>query len=252
MNLDDIQARIKSVPPIVWVVGAGVLLLFFVMGRGGGSSGASPSGVASAGGGGGGDGDFSPDIAQELVSMFDLVRQDTADRAAWQDSISAILSEGSIGGGGGTSTTPGGGGSAPAPNPTPDFDGGPRPITLPTGPAPIRTATPPPTVSPTQAYSYLSGGVKTVWGSDVLKMDAGTNISNRFTLESMTKVLKAGGVKQWGTGSVWGINETDLRKAAKGLNVNLGAKITAPDIRNLYQAAGVKEVAPATPVTPPA
>lgn len=229
MNLDDLQARIKSIPPIVWVVGAGAILLFIIMERGGGS-GVSPSGVASGGGGGDG-GDFAPDIAQELVSMFDLVRQDAADRAAWQDSVSAIINAGGIGGGGGTSTTP-----APAP-----------------APAPSPSATPAPALVTTkQAYSYLSGGIKTVWGSDVLAMDAGTNISNRFTLESMTKVLKAGGVKQWGTGSVWGVNETDLRKAAKGLNVNLGAKITAPDIRNLYKAAGVKEVAPTTPVTPPA
>lgn len=76
-------------------------------------------------------------------------------------------------------------------------------------------------------------------------MRAGSNIASRFSIDSMTAVLRAAGLQTWGTGAVWGINETDIRRAAKNLGVNVGAEITAPDIRNLYEAAKVTEVKPA-------
>lgn len=107
MDLGSVGDKIKSIPPLVWVGVAAVLIFIFVMSKGGSSTGAT-AGVAAAGGDG--SGDTPPDIGQEVTSLFDLLRSDAADRASFQSQLSAWLTTHatpSAGGGGtGGSTTP--------------------------------------------------------------------------------------------------------------------------------------------------
>lgn len=86
LNLEAVTAKVKSVPPLVWVAVAAVVILYLVVVRGGSSSG-STGGVVGGAGGGGGGGDTPPDIGQQIVDLAAELRLNTAADKAFQDGV---------------------------------------------------------------------------------------------------------------------------------------------------------------------
>jgi len=89
MDLSSLTDRIKSVPPIAWVIGAGVIILVVVLGRGKGSG-----GVTGSGGGGAGAGEVESDINQQIVDLAAAIAANTAADAAFRDSILGHVNSG--------------------------------------------------------------------------------------------------------------------------------------------------------------
>lgn len=69
--------KVKKVPPIVWLILAGVVIAFIVLRRGGGSSSGTAATVTGSPGGSGGD--FSPDQGQQITDLAAELHQDVAD-----------------------------------------------------------------------------------------------------------------------------------------------------------------------------
>lgn len=104
--MDDFIAKVKSVPPIAWVIGIGVILVILFASRGGSSSGATadnPGGTDNSGG-------DEPNIDQEVANLFGLIRADQEQRAVWQKAIDALLKK---------AATPSLPGTTPTPSPIP-------------------------------------------------------------------------------------------------------------------------------------
>jgi hypothetical protein len=150
-DLGDVTARIKAIPPWMWVVGAAVIVAVFILSRG--SGGSSDAGVVSGGTGGAG-GDFSPDQGEQIVALADELRRGNADlsasikaqgaaNTAWQAKAMALLSKPTPGATPGTTTVPRPG---TVTRPTPSL---PKPApTLPRAPTPqpVPAVTPPTTI----------------------------------------------------------------------------------------------------------
>lgn len=96
LDVDTVVEKAKGIPPIVWVIAAGVVLLILLMGKGGGGGAvaAEPQDESNMGGGGGGGGLSEPDLDQEVTNLFALIREDQAARAEWQSGIDALLKRG--------------------------------------------------------------------------------------------------------------------------------------------------------------
>jgi hypothetical protein len=94
LGLDSVTARVKSVPPIVWVAVVGVVILYLVVLRGKGSGSGQIVGAGSTvGGGGGSSGGSTPDTSTNPASTQDiagLAQIFTDSTAALQQEIVAL------------------------------------------------------------------------------------------------------------------------------------------------------------------
>jgi len=92
MDLSAVTDKVKSVPPIAWIVAAGVVILVVVVKGGSGAASGSSGGVVSGGGGGGsGGGDTPPDIGQQIVDLSEQVRLNSDADAAFRDTINDYI-----------------------------------------------------------------------------------------------------------------------------------------------------------------
>lgn len=201
MNAEEITTKIKGIPPIVWVIGAAVLLLMLFLGKGSsGSSGAVAQPLADDGaaGGGGGGGEFSPDIDQEVTDLFALIRQDQADRTAFQGTVAEWMTKNAV--------------------PTPSVPAVPVPV--PTGP--VTTPTLPTPTVPTPAVPKAPIAAASKWGADV---PAGVRRIDPTGTKTAAKLKKLG--IRYGTK----INLVDIIAGLKKRRINYGTSVQATDLR---------------------
>lgn len=85
----DVTSKLKSIPPIAWVIGAGIVIAFLILSKSGGG-GASPAGVTGAGGGDNST-SFTPDAGQTITDIFEMLRQNAEADEAFREQVQPLL-----------------------------------------------------------------------------------------------------------------------------------------------------------------
>jgi hypothetical protein len=89
-GVGGVVEKVKSIPPIVWLIGAAIIVGWFVL-RGGGSTSSVTGSSAGAGGGGGADVTPTDNLSQGLTDLAATVAANAASDAAWRKTIESRL-----------------------------------------------------------------------------------------------------------------------------------------------------------------
>jgi hypothetical protein len=216
VDLSSITDRVKSVPPVAWVVGAGVIILFLVLGRGkGGSTAGVVSGGTSGGGGGGGGQDIGgvpSDIGQQVVDLAGELRANTAADAAFQQTILDAVNN----------IKP------PVPSPTPAGTGG----GTGTGTAGGAVAPPTPAANPVARNP--------LWGNNIAP-----SIMKAFNPAALALAIRRAGPGTQSAKTAYGanINTEDIARALTRSGIRYGRIVDVADINKLLAKQGISKTA---------
>ena len=210
MDLSSVTDRIKAVPPIAWVIGIGIVILFVVV-KGGGSTGAGSAGTASGGTtatGGGGGGDTPPDIGQQIVDLASLLAANTEADATFRKDIQDYIATAAPTASG---ITPGG-------------------LPQPTLPPVVK---PPTTIPPLSVPAAVRNRL---WASNI-----SSAIVAKYDPAKLALAIRRAGPGTQSAKTAYGsvINTEDIERAMKRSGISYGRLVDPADIDKLLKKQGI-------------